>query len=94
MISGIRNKKQFRIVGDESQYEIGLRQEASVIPLDVLEQKLHFKQSQLGAIITDEQAKESLFKSLNCGQIFDARIRKATIESLISMLEPTNSLMP
>ena len=46
---------------------------------------MFFKKGELDKVINMDQAQTSFLKSLNCGTIFDARIRKASMKALMSL---------
>lgn len=69
------------------QYESLLkqRQEAPVIPLEILEQKYYFHKGLLMISFNRDQnreAKDSFIKALNIKPIYDVRIKKAAVEQL------------
>jgi 3-dehydroquinate synthase class II len=64
-----------------------LRQEAPVIPLDILTQKwLMHKAMIVYSIGNIQEAKDYLTQSLNHGTIFSAHIRNSTIKKLNQIL--------
>lgn len=68
--------------------DLKVRQEAPIIPIDILEQKLYFKWGLLKIMFgREELAKQMYLKSITTGQIYDARIRKICLEQLIALLQ-------
>ena len=66
-----------------------------VIPLDVLEQKVYFKQGMLQKSLNINNEAIPLFlQSINCGTLFDARVKKACTEQLLQMVNEKSHLIP
>ena len=98
MVQKLRKKADGSyLVGEdkENKDDIVLRQEAIVIPLDVLEQKVYFKQGMLQKNLNNNEKAIPLFlQSINCGTLFDARVKKACIEQLLKMVNERSHLIP
>jgi 3-dehydroquinate synthase class II len=68
--------------------EMQLRQEAPVIPLEILTQKwLMHKAMVVYSIGNIQEAKDYLTQSLNHGTLFSAHIRHSTIKKLTQILK-------
>ena len=70
-----------------SREDLRVRQEAFVIPLDILQQKLYYKWGLLNIMLgKTQEAQDCFLKSVNIGSIYDARVRQICLQQLIALL--------